>query len=126
MDMEKIIERFVALRDKKKELDEAHKEKLRPINEAMEKLEVAILNHLQATGSEGIRTKAGTAYKKTETSITVADKEVFKRHLFETGLWDLADIRASKSGIEQFRAENDDLPPGINWRQSVSVGVQRA
>lgn len=126
MNLDQVVDRYVKLRDKKKEMEEAHKASLRPINEAMERLEVALLTHLEQNGTEAVRTKAGTAYKKTETSITIADKEVFKNHLFETGRWDLADIRASKTGIEAYREENDDLPPGVNWRQSLSVGIQRA
>lgn len=126
MQLDKIVERYVALRDKKAELKKSFEEQAAVITEAMDRLEAAILDHLNATGSESFRTAAGTAYKSVGTSITVADKVAFKDYLLETGQWELADIRAAKKNIEAFKAANDDIPPGLNWSQAVTVGVRRS
>lgn len=126
MQLDKIVERYVALRDRKAELKKAFEEQAATLTEAMDRLEAAILAHLNETGSESFRTSAGTAYKSVGTSITVADKAAFKDYLLETGQWELADIRAAKKNIEAFKAANDDLPPGLNWSQAITVGVRRS
>jgi hypothetical protein len=124
--LDTIVERYVQLRDRKEQMNKAHEEKLAPLNEAMKRLEGAILGNLQAQGAESFRTKAGTAYLKNTVSITTADKLAFTNWLHETGNWDTADIRPAKVAIEEFRKDNDDIPPGLNWKESVSVGIRRA
>lgn len=126
MKLDLIVERYVLLRDKKAQMKADYEASVAEITVAMNRLESAILVTLNAQGAESFRTAHGTAYKSTSTSVTVADKSVFKDYLLDTGNWELADIRAGKTAIEQFRAANDDLPPGINWREAVSVGVRRS
>lgn len=124
--LETIIDRYVKLRDKKSQMEAAHKEALAPINQAMDRLENAILDRLNQQGVESVRTTAGTAYKSTSVSVTVADKQVFRQWLIENGQWEMADIRAAKTNVAEYRASNDDIPPGLNYRESLSVGIRRA
>lgn len=126
MKLDQIVERYVKLRDRKTQLKAAYEASVADINTAMARLENAIQATLDKQGVEAVRTEHGTAFKSTSTSATVADKAAFKEYLQETGNWELADIRAGKTAIEQFRQENDDLPPGINWRQAITIGVRRA
>lgn len=126
MNLDKIVERYVKLRDRKTQMDAAHKAAVAEIANAMERLENAFKTTLDKMGVEAVRTEHGTVFKSISTSVTVADKVAFKEYLQETGNWELADIRAGKAAIEHFRQENDDLPPGINWRQAITIGVRRA
>ena len=34
--------------------------------------------------------------------------------------------RVNKTMVDQYKAANDDLPPGLNYRSEVTVGVRRA
>jgi hypothetical protein len=34
--------------------------------------------------------------------------------------------RASKSAVEQYRDTNDELPPGLNWREEITVNIRRS
>jgi hypothetical protein len=126
MKLDLIVERYVQLRDKKAQMKAAYEASVADITTGMNRLENAILATLNEQGAESFRTAHGTAYKSTSTSVTVADKAVFKEYLMETGQWELAEIRAGKTAIDQFRAANDDLPPGINYSQAVTVGVRRS
>lgn len=121
-----VVERYIALRDKKAEIKAMHEEELRPVNEAMERLEAAILSGLKAQGSESTRTKAGTAYISRSVSVTVADKQAFRDFILANEAWELADIRAAKKNIEEYRKDNDDIPPGLNWSEALTVGVRRS
>lgn len=126
MKLDLVVERYVALRDKKAELKKQFEDQARVLTEAMDRLEAAILQTLNEQGVESVRTAAGTAYKSTSTSVTVADRDMFREYIVTNGAWELADIRAAKKAVEEFRAANDDIPPGLNWSQATQVGVRRS
>lgn len=126
MKLDLVVERYVALRDKKAELKKQFEDQARVLTEAMDRLEAAILQTLNEQGVESVRTAAGTAYKSTSTSVTVADRDMFREYIVSKGAWELADIRAAKKAVEEFRAANDDIPPGLNWSQATQVGVRRS
>lgn len=126
LQLDAIVERYVALRDKAAALKKEHEAQLAPYKDAMERLENAILSSLKAQGGESVRTKAGTAYTSRSVSVTVADKQAFRDFIIANEAWDLADIRAAKKAIEEYRDSNDDIPPGLNWSEAVTVGVRRA
>ena len=71
--IETIVEKYVALRDKKAEIKKAYTAKVEAIDQAMDQLEAFIAAKLAELGVESMRTAAGTAYKTTRTSATVAD-----------------------------------------------------
>jgi len=121
-----IIERYVQLRDKKAEMKAAFDASVAEINAGLDRLEGAILDTLNAQGVESVRTGAGTAYKSTSTSVTAADGEMFKQWCVANDRLDMLENRPSKTAVEAYKAANDDLPPGVNWKSAVSVGVRRA
>jgi nanoRNase/pAp phosphatase (c-di-AMP/oligoRNAs hydrolase) len=124
--LDAVVERYVALRDKKAALKTKHEAEMAPYTEAMDRLELAILKNLQAQGVESVRTKAGTAYTSRSVSVTVADKAAFRDFVTNNEAWDMVDMRAAKKAIEEYRDANDDIPPGINWKEATTVGVRRA
>lgn len=126
MKLDLIIERYVQLRDRKAELKAAFDASTAELNSAMQRLEGAILENLTAQGVESVRTSAGTAYKSTSTSVTAADGEMFLQWCIDNDRLDMMEKRPSKTAVEEYKAANDDLPPGVNWKQAVSVGVRRA
>lgn len=124
--VDELVDRYVRLRDKKTQLEAAHKKTLEPLNTAMDFLENMILQRLNEQGVESARTAAGTAYKHRVTSVTVADKQAFQNWLHETGQWELADIRAAKTNVTEYRVTHDDVPPGLNYKEVMTVGIRRA
>jgi hypothetical protein len=126
MKLDLIIERYVQLRDRKAELKAAFDASVAEINAGLERLEGAILDTLTAQGVESVRTGAGTAYKSISTSVTAADGELFMQWCLANDRLDMLEKRPSKTAVEAYKAANDDLPPGINWKSAVSVGVRRA
>lgn len=124
--IDQLITHYIALRDRKGELKKEFDDRVAGIDEAMKRIESALADHLQKTGTERVGSANGTAFFSTERSATVADREAFLGFLEETGNWHLADIRAAKKQITDYRDEMDDLPPGINWREAKVVRVNRA
>lgn len=120
------VGQYVKLRDKIAALNEAHKEKMAPLNNALEQLHDIMLAQLNALGTDSSTTKGvGTVYKTIKKSATVADGAAFQRHVIGSEAWDLVDMRANAPAIEKFIEEHGDTPPGVNFKQVARVGVRR-
>jgi len=118
-------EMYIKLRDTKKARDDAHKESMKKINEAMEKLEGALLEFLNESGANSFASDSGTAFKQQHTSATVADKEAFMAFVRETEQWDALDMKANKTFVKDYMDENQEVPPGVKVSSISTVGVQR-
>lgn len=128
MKLDELVANYIKLRDKKSLLKKQYDEKVAKVDAVMDKMEAIILKTFQDSGIDSARTDAGTAYISTRTSATVGSREEFLSWVLqdpdERSIF--LENRVSKVAIEQFKAANDDLPPGINFRSEVTVGVRRA
>jgi hypothetical protein len=125
MDIEKLVEGYVKLRDKKAEVESRHKDELAPIRKLMADIENKMLQQMEQMNTTSLRTKAGTAYQTTRVSATVADRDIFRDYCAVNDAWELADIRAGKTAIRAMVEETGELPPGINWREDIGVNFKR-
>lgn len=125
-DAEVLVDKYVKIRDKIKEISKAHAEELKPYEEALEKIEAVFLQRFGELGVSSMKTNAGTAYRSTKRSVTVADWEEYLRYIRSNELWDLLGHYADKKAVEAFREEKDDIPPGINWVEVAQVNIRRS
>ena len=128
MKLDELVANYIKLRDKKSQLKKQYDEKVAKVDAVMDKMEAIILKTFQDSGIDSARTDAGTAYISTRTSATEGSREEFLSWVLqdpdERSIF--LENRVSKVAVEQFKAANDDLPPGINFRSEVTVGVRRA
>lgn len=125
-DAEQLVDRYIQIRDKIGELEAQHKAQLAPYKEALGKVERLFLAKFNEDGVKSVRTNAGTAFTENTVSVTVADWQSFLEYIRANELWDLLGHYASKTAVKTFREENDDLPPGLNWREIATVKVRRS
>lgn len=125
IDIEKRVAQYVALRDKIKELDDAHKAKMAPFREALEQLNGMLLKHLSDVNVDSAITGAGTVYRTAKKSASLADADAFMSYVITTDSWDLLDRKANVSAVEAFITEHKTLPPGVNFNTMHVVGVRR-
>ena len=122
-----IVAAYVRLRDQKAELKAQQAEVMKPYDEALAKLEAEALQILSDTGVESMKTSAGPVYKSVvATSATVQDKSAFMDYIREHLAFDLLDVRANKTAVQDFVTENQDTPPGVVIRREMKVGFRRA
>lgn len=124
--MEELIEKYIAIRDKKAEIVADHKAKIAKLDEVLGKVEAVLLSQLNESGMESARCKSGTVYKSHRTSATVADWDYVLDFIQNNDLWNMLERRVSKQAVEQYKEEHGDLPPGINWREEVVVNIRRS
>jgi hypothetical protein len=126
MPMNVLIDTYVKARDRKKEVEDRHKEELRPIQKLMDTLSQRILNEFNELGMDSAKTDAGTAYRLIQTSATVADRDSFMRFVQQESAWDFLESRVSKKAVEEYVDLNGEVPPGVNVSRRVTVGIRRS
>jgi hypothetical protein len=125
VDINQRVEQYVMLRDKIKELDDAHKEKMKPFKETLEKLGNVLMDHLNTAGAESVKTSGGTFYKSSKKSASLADADAFMTFVIEKGLFELMDRKANATAVEDFVNENGVLPPGVKFSMVTTINVRR-
>lgn len=126
MNLDEMVSKYIELRDKKARLKAAYETKAAKLDDVLKKIEGVLLKTFNETGMESVRTDAGTAYKQVRTGCTVADWDSFFAFVQAEGAWEMLEHRASKIAVEQYRAANEDIPPGLNWREEVVINVRRS
>jgi hypothetical protein len=125
MKFDEVVAGYIKLRDKKAVIKAEYDAKIAKIDEVLDRIEGKLIAHFQETGLESIRTEAGTAYKSTRVSAPVADWDALLSHILVTENYQLLERRVSKKAVEEYKSANDDLPPGVSWREEVVVNVRR-
>ena len=126
MKLNEVVAKYIELRDMKAELQHNYKFKAAKIDEQLDKIEAKLLEVFDSSGMDSCKTEFGTAYTTTKTMASVADPETFFNYVVENQEWALLEKRAAKLAVEQFKEQNGDLPPGINWREERVVNIRRS
>lgn len=126
MQLDVVVAKYIQLRDKKSELKKAYEEKVAAVDAALVAAEAAIMAAFNASGQTSARTPNGTAYVQVRTSCSVNDWEPFLEFVKAGEHWTMLERRASKSAVEQFREENQALPPGLKWSEERVINVRRS
>lgn len=124
--LNEIIQKYIELRDLKARMKAEYESRVAPVQEALDKAEGHMLQLMQQQGVTSVKTEAGTAYQSQRTSATVADWDAILPFVREHELWHLIDKRVSKTAVDEYVAQHGDLPPGVNYRTEITIGVRRS
>jgi len=124
--VESLVERYVQLRDRKAELKADYDKSVADIEVAMKRVEDYIQNLLNSLGVESLRTEFGTAMQVIRTSATVADWDSVFNWIKANDHWSALEHRVSKSFVEAYKTEHNDLPPGVNWTEARTIQIRRS
>lgn len=120
------VAQYLKLRDMIKTKEDAHKEAIKPLKEALEKLNSVMLAQLNASGGDSVSTQFGTVYRTRKKSATIADMSLFWDWVTANGDFDFVDKKANATRVEEYiNANGGQLPPGVNFSQIEQVGVRR-
>lgn len=123
---DQLVEVYVQLRDKRAQRKAAYENDDADDKSKQERVESELLRRFQESGMESVRTKSGTAYKSIKTSATIADWDEFFQYVVENQAWELVGRHCSKDGVKEYKEANSAVPPGINWREELTVNVRRS
>jgi hypothetical protein len=125
MSIDTLVEKYIALRDKKEAIAKRQKAELAPYSSALERIEAVLLGHLNDARLESMRALQGTAYKTTRTSAKVVSWATVLDHIREKELWELLEARVSKVAVEAIVAETGAGIPGVEIVRETCVQVRR-
>jgi hypothetical protein len=120
-----LIQKYIQLRDKKAEIEAAHKAKMAPFNEAMGMIETLLGSQMMASGLQSLRADAGTSFFTTRNSYSVEDPAAFRAWAVGTGNQHLYENRVSKDAVETYVQQTGTLPPGLKANSETRVTVRK-
>ena len=126
MKLDALIAKYLKLRDAKAELEAKHKAETKRYTQAMTKIEQMLLSEFNETGQDSAKTPVGTAYKSVRTAAKVVDRDTFFDFVRDTEAWSFLESRVNKTAVEEFLAENEQLPPGVDVTRSATINIRRS
>lgn len=124
--MHALVEKYITLRDRRDTVMREAKEKAAKFDTVLDKIEAVILATFDDVGVDSVKTGAGTAYKSKRTSAKVADWDTVLHYIAEHGLWNMLERRVAKVAVEEYKDAHGELPPGVDWREEITINVRRS
>lgn len=124
-DVETRVRQYVELRDLIKTKEKEFQDMIAPYREALHDLNSSLLNHLNTTKVNSVSTSAGTFYRTSKKTASLADGDAFWTFVVTQGLWGLVDRRANVTAVEDYIKQHGTPPPGVNYNVRQEVGVRR-
>jgi hypothetical protein len=126
MDIERLTRSYIKMRDTLAEKRRAYEEEERDIKTKMTRLETAMLQHLQETNVESVRTTAGTVYRTLEVTPSGSDWDAFYTWIAENNAFEALERRIKRTFIKEYMDTNDGaLPPGVSVYKEYAARVRR-
>lgn len=124
-----LVKAYIDIRDARATRKAAYEAEDAADKAKQEKIEAEFLRRFNERGIDNVTARGiGTAYTSAKTSYTVADRDTYfawiKQDADERMMF--LEARANKTALEQYRAANDDIPPGVNTRTELTVNFRRA
>lgn len=121
-----LLKAYITLRDNRAQRKAAYTDDDASDKMKQDKIEAEFLRRFNERGIDNVSTKGvGTAYRSTRASATVADWDMLFDYIMDNEAWEMLERRVNKTAVEQFRAANDDIPPGVNWSETQVVNFRR-
>lgn len=122
-----IVDKYIKLRDKKAKMKADFDASVAEIDSLLDQMEAVIMQELDSQGATSIKTASGTAYIQSRVSASVADWDAyFFGFVVPNQAWEFLERRVSKTAVEQYKAANEDVPPGVNYSETRTVNVRRS
>lgn len=120
-----LIDLYLETRDMKAALEKKQKQVLKKYTTVMARIEAKLMEMLQEKGLQSLSSDIGTAYIRHSRSAPISDGEAFKNYVIENRAWDMLDWKANITAVGDFVEEHQALPPGVNYKTVITLGVMR-
>ena len=123
---DKLVRTYVKIRDARTALKQTFETEDKKLKDKLETLENFMLQHMNASGVESVKTPAGTAYR-TETMVpTGSDLNAFYKWVRENNAFDFIFRRIKADSVKDYMDQNDgQVPPGVSVYSKYGVTIRR-
>ena len=124
-DFGQLIQLFLDTRDAKARLEREQKDHVKRYSDVLAKIEGKLMSHLQARNLQSLSSDLGTAYLSHQRSAPIRDAVAFRDYVIANGAWDMLDWKDNLTAVTDFLQENNELPPGVDLKSAIRLGVMR-
>jgi len=124
--VEKLTRVYLKIRDKRSELAAQYKEEDDKLQEQLDRVKRALLDHCKEHEVDSVRTAAGLFYRTIKKRYWTSDWDSMHRFIMEHQVPEFFEKRLNQSAVKQFLEENPDaLPPGLNVDSEYVISVRK-
>ena len=125
--VDRLVSVYLKIRDKKDAIVKQLKAEELRLNEKLDVVKGALLEHCKTNEVESVRTREGTFFRQVRTKYWTSDWESMNTFIMENDAVGLLEKRLHQGNTKQFLEENPDkLPPGLNVDSAYTVTVRRS
>ena len=125
VDIDRVIEKYIELRDHKEELEKRHKEELAPIKEQMQTLAAYLQRTMQEQGVNQMKGAHGTVFVQTKSAVKSSQWQDTLDWLIANERWELLEKRLNKTQALQLIDEEGVEIPGVEVTRWIEPQVRR-
>lgn len=126
MDHNKLVTVYTKIRAKRAEIKKAYEEEDDKLKADLAKIEAVLLNHLNTTNTDAVRTEAGTFYRQQEIIPSASDWQAFYDWIKENDAFDALERRVKKTFVSEYmEAHEGAIPPGVSVYRTFVVRVRK-
>lgn len=125
-DNTKMVTAYLRLRDTRTALLRKFEEEDGKLKSKQELLEMHMLQFLNSTGTDSVKTPIGTFYKQTEIKPAGADWQTIYEYIKDNDAFEMLERRIKKTFVQEYMEANDGaIPPGVTVHREYVVRVRR-
>lgn len=122
---QELVQQYITLRDEKEKIKRRYAQDTETVDAAMHNIEIELQKRLTESGTDSMKTKAGSFYITTQTKARVADWQILLGYVKENDAFDLLTKNVSKDAVVQRLNETGEIVPGVDIATFKSVQVRR-
>lgn len=124
--VDKLTRIYIKIRDKKAELAAKFKEEEEALNNQLNVIKNALLEHCKVNNVESVRTTEGIFYRQTRTRYWTSDWDAMHKFIVANEAPEFLEKRLNQTVVKEFLEENPEtVPPGLNVDSEYTISVRK-
>jgi hypothetical protein len=126
LNVEQLVKAYIKMRDARQQLLREFDEADDRIKQQQDVVQQALLELCKETGTDGLKTSAGTVTRTIKTRYWTSDWNSMKNFIKEHDAFELLEQRVHQTNMKSFLEDNPNLmPPGMNIDSKYAITVRR-
>jgi len=126
VNVEQLVKAYIKMRDARQQLLREFDEADAKIKQQQDVVQQALLELCKETGTDGLKTSAGTVTRTVKTRYWTSDWNSMKNFIKENDAFELLEQRVHQTNMKSFLEDNPNLmPPGMNIDSRYAITVRR-
>ena len=126
LNVEQLVKAYIKMRDARQQLLREFDEADDRIKQQQDVVQQALLELCKETGTDGLKTSAGTVTRTVKTRYCTSDWNSMKNFIKENDAFELLEQRVHQTNMKSFLEDNPNLmPPGMNIDSKYAITVRR-